>query len=430
MPNILTLDSATQFEEAIAADIAIHGDPEPIWREFHHHHPRWSAPGVHRAVIEDGRIVALTSVARWEHRIGKTTLPAAEIGLVGTLPEYRNRGYSRALMDNWLGTLHDERIPLAFLIGIPNFYERWQFHYAAPDHANHFMDVSWKVLEACAAPRGNVRAADVERDVPAIRQLIDQDQRSTPLSPTMDSAMIRYFAERRDVHGVEWQVIEDDAHRIQAVARFKKWSGGTGPQANGAATLIAATPGFEPHAARLLLDHLDGGSTDTLPLAIAPHGRFATWLHLRGANRRCDRSTYPGGYAAMVRVNDLVTVLKALRTTWDDSDLCTRFAGQSITLRTGPERAQVATVDIRRSGIDIHPDAGNTEIDAPPAVTIPWITGWRSAADWLDATPFPPMPGPAVDMENPGRLPEATRSLLRALFPVRHPYIGDTIQGA
>lgn len=69
-------------------------------------------------------------------------------------------------------------------------------------------------------------------------------------------------------------------------------------------------------------------------------------------------------------------------------------------------------------------------IDAPPAVTVPWVTGWRSAADWIDGTSFPPLPGPPVGPAEPAHLPSEVLGLLRELFPVRHPYIGDTIQGA
>ena len=245
----------------------------------------------------------------------------------------------------------------------------------------------------------------------------------------IDAELVRYFIDRAEAHGVAWRVVERGGE-ITGVVRMKRWGEGIGPQAQGAVTLVAARDDARPGIAAEMLNHLDAGNQAELPLAIAPHGPFAEWLFLRGAMRKCDRSTYPSGYAAMYRVNDLVTVLKALRQVWDQGDIVQRFDGVSITLRTGRDPGQVATIAVLNDGIDIDPGDDGVDIGAPPAVTVPWITGWRSAADWLDGTPFPPLPGPAFRPGRPDALPDGIQGLLRALFPVRHPYIGDTIQGA
>lgn len=427
--TILTTDD--QLREAIAVHRAVHGEPEPIFEEFLYCHPRWGAPGAHRAVVDGDRIVALTSVAMWRQRFGASALPAAEIGLVGTLPDHRNRGHSRALMESWLETMRAEAIPLSFLIGIPGYYERWSYHYAAPNHANNFLSIGREALASCAAADTKIRAADPERDVVAIRDLIAADMRRTSGSPVLDDTLLRYFIDRADVHGVNWWAVEDESGAVSGVARMKRWEGGTGPQAAGAVT-IAATRDNDACAAiaTAMLNHLDHGGTEELPLAIAPHGPFARWLYHRGASRRSDRSVYPGGYASMYRVNDLRVVLEALCGTWDEPASVSRFASTAITLRVGQDGAQIATVEVTPGGVAIHAGSGGIEIGAPPAVTVPWITGWRSAADWLDGTSFPPLPGPRFDPGDPGALPRGVRDLLRALFPVRHPYIADTIQGS
>lgn len=427
-PEIVTLDTDARLLEAIAAHARIHGDPEPVWKEFHARHPHWAAPGATRAVIEDGRIVALTSLATIELRFGDTTLPAGEIGLVGTLPEHRKRGHSRRLMESWLGTLRERHVPLTYLVGIPGYYERWDYHYAAPDQVNHFLAITHDPLKACAEAAGTVRDAE-ERDIPAIRALLDAELRDTPCSAVLDADLLRYFLDRAHAHGVAWRVIEIDGH-VAAVVRHKKWGEGIGPQAPGAVTLVAARPEARSAVAAMLLEHLTDGKQAELPLAIAPHAPFAEWLHLRGALRKCDRSIFPGGYAAMIRINDLATVLEAVMHRWDADRLAERHAGASITVRVGRDDDQVATIDVLGNGIGLRRGAGGVEIGAAPAVTVPWVTGWRSAADWLDGTPFPPLPGPAVDPGDPGSLPEEVRDLLRDLFPVRHPWIGDTIQGA
>lgn len=427
-PAVVTLETDAELREAIAAHERIHGDPAFVWEDFHHRHPHWSAPGATRAVIEHGHIVALTSLATIHLRFGDTRLPAGEIGLVGTQPEHRNRGHSRRLMESWLGTLRERHVPLSYLVGIPGFYEQWDYHYAAPDQVNHFLAITHDPLAHCAEPRGVVRDATPD-DIPAIQVLLDAELRDTPCSAVLDADLLRYLLDRAAAHGVAWRVIEIDGH-IAAVVRHKLWGEGIGPQAPGAVSLVAARPETRPAVAAMLLEHLKAGNQAALPLAIAPHSPFAEWLHLRGALRKCDRSIFPGGYAAMVRINDLATVLEAAMHRWDAEAIAARHAGASVTLRVGREDDQVATIDILGDGIGLRRGAGGVEIGAPPAVTVPWVTGWRSAADWLDGAPFPPLPGPAVDPGDPAALPVEVRDLLRDLFPVRHPWIGDTIQGA
>ncbi len=429
--KVITLTSDAQLREAIEVHARIHGNPEPVWADLLYQHPRWSSPGAHRAILDSERIVALISVASWHHRFGNDELPASEIGLVGTLPNYRGRGHSRALMESWLATMCDERSPISFLTGISGFYERWEYHYAAPDHANHFLSIGREALSRCGTNGVSMRPVDAPRDIPPIRDLVADEMRHTPGSPVLDEPLLRHFIDRSDAHGVDWLVSKDDAGTLSAVVRLKRWEGGTGPQAAGAVTLVAARDEDGRRAvATALLDHLGQSDADELPLAIAPCGPFGRWLFERGAARTSDRSVYPGGYATMYRINDLPAVLEALRDGWDARSLIARAPDTAITLRSGSDAAQVATIHVSPEGIAIWPGSGGAEIAAPPALTVPWVTGWRSAADWLDGRPFPPLPGPAVDTGEPQRLPSAVREMLRALFPCRHPYIGDTIQGA
>lgn len=328
-------------------------------------------------------------------------------------------------------TMRENRIPLSFLIGIPGFYERWGYHYAAPDHVNAFLSITNDPLAWCAATSNIVRDADPDRDPAAIASLVAEESRQILCSPVLKETLIRYFIERADADGVAWRVVEDSSGELTAVVRMKRWEAGVGPQAPGAVTLVAArNDEARGVVASILLEHLRQGKQAELPICIAPHGPFARWLYQRGAKRKSDRSIYPAGYAAMYRINDLIAVLTVLRPLWPGVELERRFAGVSVTLRAGGDDDQVATIAVTSDGVEIRPGDGGVELGAPPAVVIPWITGWRAAADWIDGTPFPPLPGPAFEPGEPSRLPPEVRELLRTLFPARHPYIGDTIQSA
>ncbi|MBA2277638.1 MAG: hypothetical protein H0W06_07715, partial [Chloroflexia bacterium] len=175
-------------------------------------------------------------------------------------------------------------------------------------------------------------------------------------------------------------------------------------------------------ACRTLAAHLAGhlrsgpGGVETLSLCVAPHGRFGAWLFRHSARRGCDNRIYPGSWAAMYRVVDLPAVLEAWRSAWEARlAAAAPLPAAALTLRAHREDDGVATIELDRSRVRVHPGAGGTEVGAPPDVVVPWLTGWRGAAEWLDA-------------ERP-TLPAAVRRYLPLLFPVRHPWIGDSYQG-
>ena len=110
--EVTTLSANSDLREAIRVHERIHG-PSPLFAELLRENPVWSRPGVHRAIRRDGEIAALSSLAPWDQRFGETTLKVGEIGLVGTVPEHRNRGLSRALMEALFDIMQAEGYALA-----------------------------------------------------------------------------------------------------------------------------------------------------------------------------------------------------------------------------------------------------------------------------------------------------------------------------
>ena len=80
---------------------------------------------------EQGEIAAHAMLVPRQIRIGSAVLPTAELGVVGTLETYRGRGYATALINRALQRMTERRDALGLVLGIPNFYERWGYEYAA-----------------------------------------------------------------------------------------------------------------------------------------------------------------------------------------------------------------------------------------------------------------------------------------------------------
>ncbi|MBA2277823.1 MAG: GNAT family N-acetyltransferase, partial [Chloroflexia bacterium] len=240
--GIVTLETA-DLAAAERVHRAIHGDAED-WDGLLRHNPVWSAAGVHRAVRRDGELVSLASLATTEQRFGGTTCKVGEIGLVGTLPEHRRQGHSRALMESWLTTMRAEGYALAYLFGIRDFYERWAFHYAAPDHIYPYLTVERRMLDEAGGGGGGgegvrVRALDIEADLAGVMALANEDHAGLPCSPVRSEATWRYLTGFADRHGVDWLGVEDVDGALIGYARVKRWAKGSSAHPPGAVTDVA-----------------------------------------------------------------------------------------------------------------------------------------------------------------------------------------------
>jgi len=413
-PSIVTLGPA-DLPAAAGLNALIHGD-DVDWLAFLTRHPAWAPPGTHRARVVGGEMVALTSVARWRQRFGSSTLPVGEIGLVGTHPDHRHQGHASALMADWLATLRAEGVPLAFLFGIPDFYDQWDFAYAAPNSSPARLHMPLAALDAIPAAVGrHLRPLDPVADLAAVQALEAAASAVTPCSPLRDAALWTYaFAEDASA-GREWLLVVDDSGAPTGFARFHPEGAGGMFPTPGALSWGAASDVETARAiAAEVLRRLRARGETSAGLAIAPWQWLGRWFHAHGARLVTDNRIVPGVWAGMYRVLDLAAVLTA----WAPEHaaaLATAapFSPLALTLRAAGDA--VATLAVEGHILAIHPGAGGLEVGAPVATVVPWLTGWRgfddpwafAAEPWRDALPA-----------------EAAR-LLRTLFPIRHPWLGD-----
>jgi predicted N-acetyltransferase YhbS len=85
-----------------------------------------------------GKIVASFTLIPWEWKMEGLTLKVAELGLVGSRPDYRGKGLQRLLNLEFDKTVKEEGYDLCAIQGIPGFYHKFGYHYALPlnNHIN------------------------------------------------------------------------------------------------------------------------------------------------------------------------------------------------------------------------------------------------------------------------------------------------------
>jgi predicted N-acetyltransferase YhbS len=135
--NRLLLRPATapdDVERVATFNALIHGTgTEPTWRAWMREHPH--ADPTNWFLVEDTatrQVVASLGLIPWQLRYEGIKLRAAEMGVVGTLEPYRNRGLQRALNARFDHMLRVGGYLLSHIQGIPFFYRQFGYEYALP----------------------------------------------------------------------------------------------------------------------------------------------------------------------------------------------------------------------------------------------------------------------------------------------------------
>ena len=87
---------------------------------------------------ESSAFVSAFALLPWVWEMEGERLKVAEMGIVGTLAEYRNKGLMKILNREFDQTLREDGFDLSVIQGIPGFYHKFGFHYAIPmdNHIN------------------------------------------------------------------------------------------------------------------------------------------------------------------------------------------------------------------------------------------------------------------------------------------------------
>jgi predicted N-acetyltransferase YhbS len=96
-----------------------------------YNHPRMTLKN-HFVIKHHGKTVATLNLIPSEWSIGGILLKVAEMGNVATLPEYRNRGLIRTLVNEYHKEVVNQGYDLSVIEGIPYFYRQFGYEYAIP----------------------------------------------------------------------------------------------------------------------------------------------------------------------------------------------------------------------------------------------------------------------------------------------------------
>ncbi len=322
--------------------------------------------------VEDERtrqVISSLCVIPWTLRYGDVALPSGEMGIVGTLAEYRRRGLVRAQVAFFKERLKERGCLLSHIQGIPYYYRQFGYEYAFPLDGNLHLELR-EVPKPPLAPF-SFRLATLA-DLPELKRLYDDAARDLAISAMRDDAIWRYLLTCTENSEMECEIwlIADETGKLAGYLRLPRYHFGEELMVNEASRLSADAAWAALHHLRTLAEQR------AIPGLRLNVPRNSTLMQVASALSSRDYSSY----AWQIHVPDMTALLQALAPVFEQRIANSAFAGlttevqiclyrETIAFRfEGGTLAGVANLGYGERG----------QISFPPLQFVTLVLGWRS----------------------------------------------------
>jgi hypothetical protein len=395
---LCSLAGEEDVERVAEFDALIHGaGTAPTWRAWMTAHPH--ARPEHWLYIEEQatrRVVASLCLIPWRIHYAGVELRAGEMGVVGTLEEYRGRGLQRVLNVRFDELLRAGAFDLSHIQGIPYFYRQFGYEYAAP------LEVWWRLehSQALEGPSGGAYACRpaTADDLPLLVRLADVAASALDLGVLRDEAIWRYLLgpSMHTETAAETWVATDAAGAPAGFVRIARQGFGEG-------LIVAETSllGVDAATAALRLCRrlaLERGKP-YIRLNLPADSALVQVARGFGAYDA-------GGYAWQVRLPDPPALLRKLAPALERRLAGSMFAGLTRAVRLNLYRLAIVLrfEGGRLAAVESPAPGAWGDARLPPQLLAPLLLGYRSFAELAAMYP---------DASADGRM----RLLLDVLFP-------------
>jgi predicted acetyltransferase len=332
--------------------------------------------------IEDesnGQIVSSLALIPWLWRYEDVTLKSGEMGIVGTLEAYRNKGLIRALDRRFKELLREGEFDLSHIQGIPYFYRQFGYEYALP------LNAPWEIelQHIPALPTDSpyyFRLATVD-DIPTLMRLYDEAAGSLDISTLRDTDIWQCIFEQPSGSALITEVwlVLDAAQQIVGYWRITAHGFGSG-------LLVSETSRLGNSAAIALLQQLKAIALErnkpNIRLDVPDNNDLLQVARGYGAHDM-------GSYAWQIHLVDVVRLLRKLAPVLERRIAASLFAGLS----------QKVKLNLYRETFELHFEGGKLlavnnigfqdggDIRIPPNLMTPLLLGHRSREELCKSYP-------------------------------------------
>lgn len=327
--------------------------------------------------VEDettGRIISSLCLIPWTWRYEGVTLRVGEMGIVGTLPEYRRQGLIRKLDRRFKVMLNEGAYDLSAIQGIPYFYRLLGYEYALPLEGGWTIQPNQIPDTLPAHAQGyTFRLAEID-DVPDLMRLYEEAACEVQISAVRDEATWRYVFDHapHTANGYENWVMEDASGQVAGYWRIEHFGFGEGLNVHEASRLsqgaaLAVLGKLKSLAVERNKPHIRFNGSDTCPLVPA----MRAW-----------GGQSAGRYAWQMLIPDPARLLRSIAPVLERRLAASPFAGLTETI----------CLNLYREAFDLCFEAGrlvsvqgvgfraweSNPINLPPTLLAPLALGYRS----------------------------------------------------
>jgi predicted N-acetyltransferase YhbS len=398
-----TAASERDVERAAKFIGTIHGpETAAMTRSLFLHHP-----STHREdliFVEDERsdqIVSSLCLIPWTWRYEDVTISSGEMGIVGTLEDYRRRGLIRAQVALFKRRLAERGCLTSHIQGIPYYYRQFGYEYAMPLEGG--LRIEFRHVPVPPDPPSTFRQATPD-DIPTLTRLYDEAASDLAIRTVRGEPIWRYlltYAVDTETAVEFWLVLNGDGQVVGYMGIPKHHFG---------EELVAcevSRMGFD--TALAALNHLKTLGQEREKPGIRLNLPANSTL-MRVARSLEDREL--GTYAWQIHVPDVAALLRALAPVLERRIAASPFAGLTHEVRISSYRETVA-LRFRAGRLAEVANLGFTqgeEIRFPMLTFTPLVLGYRTVEELHEAYP------------DVGVAP-ASRLLVDTLFPKVNSFI-------
>ncbi|MBN1955096.1 MAG: GNAT family N-acetyltransferase [Anaerolineae bacterium] len=367
-------------ERVAAFNGHIHGaEVAEMTRALFLHHPHTQLENL--IFVEDvtsRQVVSSLCLIPWTWRYEGVDLPAGEMGIVGTLEGYRQRGLIRAQVELFQQQLSAGGFLLSHIQGIPHFYRQFGYEYALPLEGGlrletrHIPDPS---------PTSFTFRLAAWKDLSVLMQQYDEAASELAIHAVRDRAVWEYLL--RPFTGAETEhetwLIEDKAGQVAGYMRLPRYHFGE-------ELVVDEVSRLSFDAALAALHHFKG--------LVAQRQKPAVRLNLPGhcTLMRLARSlgAYDlGTYAWQVYFPDPMALLRVLAPVLERRVAASPFAGMTRDVLLNLYRQAIRLCFANGQLIEVvgTDPTGDSAIRLPPLQLIPLLLGYRAADELRTAHP-------------------------------------------
>ena len=363
-------------------------------------HPNMTLKNIY-FVRDKGRMVSTLNLIPVTWSIGGIKLKVAEMGYVGTLPEYRGKGLIRKLVEEYHEDVEARGYDLAVIEGIPHFYRQFGYEYAVP-----LLEETRLRLDQIPDYKSTIQVRRfIDEDVPAAIGLLEKAQE-------------KYF-----VHSVRGEAIWKTQHRTSIASDPEPFQAFAVEERGGLVAyfrmreiakekelLLIEISEVDQFAAQAVLGFLKeyalGHGLETLSVNVSYEEPFTEQVVALGGMKR-----FPA-YAWQLRVTDYVKMFEKMKPLLESRLACSMYCGltETIGFNFRSFTIKVACKDGRIVSINKVEGGPRSPIGLNPTVFVQLMTGYRSREEL--ETAFPDI-----------RIAVSHRHLIDVLFPKLPSYI-------